>query len=97
MFYLKNKRVVGVVVWNLPDKIPIARKVHDITLNNPILTLNACCRRLSLDSLHPSRKIFSLQIAFHDHTSQIIREAKQHESFAQLAALFKINAPKETK
>lgn len=50
VFYLRDKRVVGVVAWNLPEKIPIARK--------------------------------------------IIREAKQHDNFAQLAALFKINAGK---
>lgn len=50
VFYLRDKRVVGVVAWNLPEKIPIARK--------------------------------------------IIREAKQHDNFAKLAALFKINSTK---
>eukprot|EP00042_Codosiga_hollandica_P060008 m.920570 g.920570 ORF g.920570 m.920570 type:complete len:626 (-) comp66799_c0_seq1:147-2024(-) len=52
VFYLRGKQVVGVVTWNLPDKIPIARR--------------------------------------------IIREAKTHDNFSQLAALFKVNAAKKT-
>ena len=81
VFYLKNKRVVGVVVWNLPDKIPIARK--------------------AIDSHHSALHAFPNQFAVITtpaaNAPQIIREAKQHESFAPLAALFKINAPKDAK
>lgn len=34
VFYLQDKRVVGVVMWNVFNKMPIARKVSFKTVKN---------------------------------------------------------------